>query len=115
MSDQSSSHNDPQWLDEFEHLANQQLEDGSSCDQVHPIVERWFDKLMQSDPPASRPSIAQALACLTTEVLNSTPEELIDSLLQQIDEDELSAWVENILLIGRAFEMALRKGDLDDL
>jgi hypothetical protein len=115
MSDQSSSHDDPQWLDEFEDLANRQLEDGSSCDQVHPIVERWFDDLMQTDPPVSRPSIAQAMACLSTEVLNNSPEELVEGLLQNMDEDELSAWVEHVLLIGRAFEMALRKGDLDDL
>ena len=115
MSDQYPSHDDPRWLDEFEELANRQLEDGSSCDQVHPIVERWFDKLMQDEPPASRPSIAQAMACLSTEVLNNSPEELVDSLLQHIDEDELGAWVEHVLLVGRAFEIALRRGDLDDL
>jgi hypothetical protein len=115
MSDQSSSHDDPRWLDEFEDLANRQLEDGSSCDQVHPVVERWFDDLMQSEPPASRPSVAQAMACLSTEILNRSPEDLMDSLLQHVDEDELAAWVEHVLLVGRAFEISLRKGDLDDL
>jgi hypothetical protein len=115
MSDQSSSHDDPRWLDEFEDLANQELDDGSSCDQVHPVIERWFDDLMQSEPPPSRPSVAQAMACLSTEILNRSPEDLMDSLLQYVDEDELAAWVEHVLLVGRAFEISLRKGDLDDL
>ncbi len=113
MSDQSSE--DPRWLDEFEDLANQQLEDGSSCEQVHPIVEKWFQKMMESDPPTSRPSVVQAMACLSTEVINSSPDDLIDTLLQHIEEDDLAVWVEHILLLGRAFEIALQKGDLDDL
>src|SRR5262249_13334664 len=114
MSDQSSSHDDPRWLDEFEDLANRQLDDGSSCDQVHPIVEQWFDKLMEGDPPASRPSVAQALACLSTEIFNHSPEDLIEGILQHIDEDELASWIEHILLVGRAFEISLRSGELDD-
>jgi hypothetical protein len=115
MSDQSTSHDDPRWLDEFEDLANRQLEDGSSCDQVHPIVERWFDNLMQHDPPTSRPSVAQAMACLSTEIFNNSPDDLMEALLQQVDEDELAAWIEHVLLVGRAFEISLRSGDLDDL
>jgi hypothetical protein len=39
----------------------------------------------------------------------------MDSLLEYVDEDELAAWVEHVLLVGRAFEISLRKGDLDDL
>ena len=115
MSDQSVSQDDPRWLDEFEDLANRQLEDGSSCDQVHPIVERWFDNLMQHDPPTSRPSVAQAMACLSTEIFNNSPDDLMEALLQQVDEDELAAWIEHVLLVGRAFEISLRSGDLDDL
>jgi len=115
MSDQSSSHDDPQWLDEFEELANRQLDDGSSCDQIHPIVERWFDKTMQGEPPPSRPSVAQAMACLSTEILNNSPDGLVDNLLQHMDEDELTTWVEHVLLIGRAFEISLFRGDFDDL
>ncbi len=115
MSDQSSSHDDPNWLDEFEDLANQQLEDGSSCEQIHPIVEHWFDELMQNDTLDSRPSVIQALACLSTEVLYNSPDEMIESLLHTMDEDELLIWIEHILLVGRAFESALRSGDLDDL
>lgn len=113
MSDESP--NDPQWLDEFEDLANRQLEDGSSCEQVHPIVEGWFHKLMEGEPPPSRPSIMQAMACLSTEVLHSTPDELIESLMEVMDEDDLAVWIEHILLIGRAFESSLRTGDFDDL
>ena len=54
MNDSSHLPEDPNWLDEFEDLANQQLDYGSSCEQVHPIVERWFQKLMENDPPESR-------------------------------------------------------------
>jgi hypothetical protein len=115
MSDQSSSSGDPRWLDEFEDLANQELEEGSSCEQVHPIVEKWFTRLMDGEPPESRPSIMQAMACLSTEVLNNLPDEMVDGLLDYMEEDDLALWVEHILLIGRAFEISLRSGDLDDL
>lgn len=112
MTDQS---NDPRWLDEFEDLANQQLEEGSSCEQVHPIVERWFHDAMQGDPPDSRPSVTQAISCLATEVLHGSPEDVVNTLLEHMSEDDLSLWIEHILLIGRAFEIGLEKGDLDDL
>jgi hypothetical protein len=115
MSDQSSSPNDPHWLDEFEDLANRQLEDGASCEQVHPVVERWFHELMEGEPPESRPSVEQAMACLSTEVLYNSPDDLVDSLLEHMDEEELATWIQQILLIGRAFEISLRSGGLDDL
>ena len=115
MSDQPSPENDPHWLDEFEDLANQQLDDGSACEQVHPVVERWFNKLMQGEPPESRPSIDQAMACLSTEILYNSPDDLVETLLRHIDEDDLAIWIEHILLVGRAFEISLQKGDLDDL
>ena len=115
MSDQSSPQNEPHWLDEFEELANRQLDDGSSCEQVHPIVERWLNKLMQGDPPDSRPSIAQAMACLSTEILYNSPDDLVKTLLQHMNEDDLAIWIEHILLVGRSFELSLQNGDLDDL
>lgn len=117
MSDRQAPHPDhnPSWLEPFEEMANDQLEDGSSCAQVHPIIARWFHTLLAGDPPESRDSIAQAMSCLATEIMNSTPEEVIDPLLNHVDEDEVALWIEQILLVGRAFEMALRKGDLDDL
>lgn len=113
MSEQSN--NDPRWLDEFEDLANDQLDEGSSCEQVHPIVERWFQKLIQGDPPVSRDSVMQAMACLATEILNNSPDYLVDPIVEEIGEDELAVWIEQILLIGRAFEIALRNGEFDDL
>ncbi len=113
MSDQLP--NDPRWLDEFEDLANNELDEGSSCEQVHPIVERWFQKLVQGDPPASRDSIMQAMACLATEILNNSPEYLVEPAVDEVGEDELAVWIEQILLIGRAFEIALRSGEFDDL
>jgi hypothetical protein len=115
MSEPSSSHDDPRWLDEFEDMANRQLDIGSSCDQVHPIVANWLEKLIEGERPTSRPSVEQAMACLSREIFNQAPEELVDTLLQHIDEDELEAWIEHVLLIGRAFETSLHNGDLDDL
>lgn len=109
------SPNDPDWLRKIEELANAQLGSGSSCEQVHPIVARWFEKLMDSDPPDSRDSVVQATSCLATEVLLSSPDELMGPLLEHADEDEVVLWIEQILLIGRAFEIALRAGELDDL
>jgi hypothetical protein len=113
MADQSTD--DPRWLDEFEDLANRQLEDGSSCEQVHPVVEKWFHQLMEGEPPASRPSVVQAMACLSTEVLYNSPEDMMETLLEHMEEDDLALWIEHILLVGRAFEIALRSGELDDL
>ena len=113
MSDQPP--NEPDWLDEFQELANRELADGSSCEQVHPIVERWYRGLMQSEPPPSRDSVLQAMACLTTEILHDAPEDVLEEVLKQVDEDTLASWVEYVLMIGRAFEAALRSGDLDDL
>jgi hypothetical protein len=115
MTNPPSNPDDPHWLDEFEDLANRELRDGSACEQVHPIVEGWFQRLMAQEPPVSRPSVEQATACLTTEVINSFPDDVYDALLEQFDEDEVVAWVEQILRIGRAFEAALREGKLDDL
>jgi len=113
--DKKSSSHDPEWLRQIEELANTQLGSGSSCEQVHPIVARWFEKLMESDPPPSRDSVVQATSCLATEVLFSSPEHLIDPLLEQFDEDEVALWIEQIILVGRAFEIALQNGELDDL
>jgi hypothetical protein len=106
---------DPKWLDEFEDLANEELGEGSACEQVHPIVERWFTKLLDGEPPTSKPSVEQAMVCLTTEVLNTLPEETSNAILEVMDEEDFAEWVEMVLLIGRAFEQSLRSGELDDL
>ena len=105
----------PEWLKPYEELANTELPHGSSCEQIHPVMEQWFTKLMDGDPPESRDSVVQAVACLATEVLHSSPEHLIDPLISEAGEDELAIWIEQILLIGRAFEISLRNGELDDL
>ncbi len=113
MSDQTP--HEPDWLDDFEDLANRELPDGSSCEQVHPIVERWYRQLMQREPPASRDSVLQAMACLSTEILYDSPEDIRSEILKHVDEDSLARWIEYVLMIGRSFELALRNGDLDDL
>jgi hypothetical protein len=115
MSKKKKKINDPQWLDEFNQLADEQLGHGSACEQVHPIVERWFDNLLEGDPPTSRPSVEQAMMCLATEVLSTLPQEVLDTIGEVMDEDEFYVWIEQVLLIGRSFEMSLRNGELDDL
>jgi hypothetical protein len=82
---------------------------------VHPIVERWYRHLMEHEPPDSRESIMQAMACLSTEILYDTPDAVLKEVLNHVDEDTLANWIEYVLMIGRAFERGLRNGDLDDL
>jgi len=105
----------PSWLSEFEDLANRELGTGSACEQVHPHVAAWYQKAHEAGPLASRDSIEQAMACLSTEVLNSIPDGLFEKLMEIVDEDTLAAWVEYVLYIGRAFERSLNQGDFDDL
>lgn len=109
---------EPDWLDEFRDLANRELgdpTDGASCEQVHPIVEQWYRRTLEQEPPASRDAVMQAMACLSTEILGSAPEELVGPILEHVNEDDLATWVEFVLMMGRAFEASLRDGDLDDL
>jgi len=47
--------------------------------------------------------------------LNNSPEYLVDPVVDEAGEDEMAVWIEQILLIGRAFEIALRDGEFDDL
>jgi hypothetical protein len=115
VSDRPNPNDTPEWLHPYEEMANNQLGHGSSCEQVHPIVADWFTKLMAGEPPQSRDSVIQAVSCLATEVLYSSPDNLVDPLLQHASEDDIAVWIEQILLIGRAFEIALRSGQLDDL
>ena len=113
MSDQTPQ--EPDWLDEFRDLANRELGEGSSCEQIHPIVERWYRGLAETEPPASRDSVLQAMACLSTEILYDSPENVREEILKHVDEDTLAGWIEYVIMIGRAFEAGLRSGDLDDL
>jgi len=115
MNDDPRHPNEPEWLDEFRELANRELPEGSSCEQVHPIVERWYRQMLEREPPAGSDSIDQAMACLATEILNEAPDELIDALAEHIDEDLIADWVVFTLMVGRAFEASLRDGGLDDL
>lgn len=114
MSDRHDA-NKPDWLDEFEDLANQRLDDGSSCEQIHPLIAAWYKETMAGDPPISRESVWQAMQCLTTEVLNDIPLSLVEVLASEDLDDELADWVTELLLVGRAFQIALDRGRLDDL
>lgn len=105
------------WLEEFEQLADDVLsqQETSACDQIHPIVADWYYKTISKEPPASRDSVMQALVCLTSELMADMPDEIFEALSQYVDEDEVALWLQEILLIGRAFEQSLKRGDLDDL
>lgn len=109
----------PEWLDDIETFANDQLgeiEDGAACKQIHPIMERWYERLMDGEPPESRDSVLQAIACLSTEVFLDMPDNLFEAVMSADDEQmEIIYWIQEILTIGRAFQMSLDKGELDDL
>lgn len=105
----------PDWLDEFEDLANEELVEGSACDQVHPLIAAWYEEIMAGDPPESRDSVWQALHCLTTEALNDIPPVVASALAEHEIGDALEEWVTELLLVGRAFQLALDNGRLDDL
>jgi hypothetical protein len=103
------------WLDEFADLADNTLGEGSACDQIHPIVERWLYEWLDSDMPTPRSSVSQALACLATEVLNNAPERIANTLTENCDEDDVLQWIQAVLITGQAFQSALDTGQLDDL
>lgn len=112
---QASAAARPAWLSEFEELANRELGSGSACEQVHPHVAEWYDRAHNAGPLESRDSIQQAMACLSTEVLNAIPDDFFEDLMEIVDEDTLAAWIEYVLFIGRAFEKSLSSGEFDDL
>jgi hypothetical protein len=111
----SPENNDPNWLDEFEQMADDKLGEGSACEQVHPIVERWLNEWLDSDITAPRSSVMQALACLATEIINNAPESIMEALENHCEEDEVYDWIQAILITGQAFQTALNEGRLDDL
>lgn len=114
----ANTHHDDrlEWLDEFQELANELLNQGSAHDQIHPIVAKWYDEIMADDPPQSRDAVWQAMHCLTTEVLNDMPEPLAAALTSPDDLAEaLNDWIIEVLLVGRAMQIALDSGRLDDL
>lgn len=106
---------EPEWLREFEELAKRELNAEASCEQVHPVVQQWLEKLLSQEPPPARPSVMQAMACLSTEVMHHIPENIFNSMMNIFNEEELAAWLEYVLMVGRAFEISLRDGGLDDL
>jgi hypothetical protein len=106
----------PKWLDEFENLANSQLASGSACSQIHPIVERWYQKLQTQDRPPSRDSVMQAISCLSTELIEEMPSEIFEAVSNNdLAYDQIAIWIQQILMVGRAFQLSLDRGELDDL
>ncbi len=113
---------DPKWMDEIQNLADEILgapENGSACEQVHPVIARWYDdqvERMDDEPPEVRPSVWQAVSCLATEILmDAEGDDSLEAMFDVVDEDTLGMWVEYILMVGRSMEASLRDGELDDL
>ena len=107
--------NDLNWLNEFEQMAEDELGEGSACDQIHPIVEKWLREWLESDIPTPRSSVSQAVACLATEIINNTPENILNALMEHCEEEEVLQWIQGVLVTGQAFQEALNNGRLDDL
>ena len=106
----------PEWLEEFEEMANERLDNGSACHQVHPIVENWYRKLLHQSPPPSRDSVLQAVSCLSTELVTDMPDSIFDALFNNETEyDDVTFWIQEMITVGRAFQIALDNGELDDL
>lgn len=59
--------------------------------------------------------VLQAMHCLTTEAMNDMPQAVSEALSGRDLDDELAEWVTELLLVGRAFQIALTNGRLDDL
>lgn len=109
---------DNNWFEEFSRMADNRLGEGSACAQIHPIVEGWFNawaEREEADSDSMRASVVQALSCLATEVLNSSPQSILDVLVEHCDQDEVAEWIMHILAAGKAFQQALDNGELDDL
>ena len=106
---------DLNWLTEFEEMADETLGDGSACEQIHPIVEQWLQEWLSSEMPTPRSSVSQAVACLATEVINNAPEEIMNTLMEHCEEEDILQWIQGIVVIGQAFQTALNNGRLDDL
>ena len=113
---------DPKWMEEIQELAEEVLgapENGSACEQVHPIIANWYDEKLEKmgdEPIEDRSSVWQAVSCLATEImLDAESDESLEPLFTTVDEDILGMWVEYILMVGRAMEASLRDGELDDL
>ncbi len=112
-----NKHNKLEWLEEFERLAEEVLsqQETSAYDQIYPIVKTWYEETLNTDFPASREAVIEAVACLTSEVFADMPDSIFDALVDSADEEEVAIWLFEVLMLGRAFEQALRNGRLDDL
>ncbi len=112
----SGTPREPSWLHDLEEYADANLETGSSCDQVHPIVQQWHDHFLECEPPSDdRDSVCQAMSCLSTEVVHTIPDTMLQAICELFNQDDLTAWVQYVLTVGRAFERGLNNGELDDL
>jgi len=107
------------WLDEFEHLANDILSESPTCD--HAVIERavktWYETILNEDylMPAKQATTA-AVASLATEVLTDMPQCVYNKLQDDSSTPELVTWVQEILMLGRCLEHALhtKQLNLDD-
>ncbi|MGV2438004.1 MAG UNVERIFIED_CONTAM: hypothetical protein LVT10_26565 [Anaerolineae bacterium] len=121
MSDHSHTPlpDDPDWMETLDDYANDQLSDlemDTSCDQIHPIIANWYRETLEQAPPPASSAVWQAVACLTTEIIQGMQEdEELAGVMNEESIAPLALWIEDIITLGRAFEIALRTGRLDDL
>lgn len=110
---------DPDWMGSLDDYANDQLSDleaNTSCEQIHPIIADWYRETLEKAPPAASSAVWQALSCLATEIIQDMQEdEELEGVIDLDTIEPLSLWIEDILTLGRALEVALRNGRLDDL
>lgn len=103
------------WLEEYERLAEAILgdQDTRTSKDIHPIVKAWYEETLNTDAfvPSTQLTL-QALACLTTEVMTDMPDNIFHQLFFQVEEEEIIRWVQEILILGRTFEHALKTGQL---
>ena len=115
----SPEENQPDWMDDIQDHADRvlgELDSGTAYDQVHPVIASWYDDELEKEPPESRPAVWQAVACLATEIMmDAENDDSLAPLLESADDEAVAMWIEHILLVGRAMEISLRNGDLDDL
>jgi len=106
------------WLEEFERLADEVLSGRKTAPQlevIQPKIKAWYEATLDQDHPDERPTLNQALACLTTEIMTDMPTSLFEALVDKVDDEDVADWILDILMLGRAFEKALQSGKLDEL
>ena len=105
------------WLTGFNDLANKRLNEQPEVRSLFPTIEEWFSSQHSNSVETIDSPIQKAVACLSTEVIFSMPDELRElfDFRHAQDEEKLVEWIQRILNIGRAFQESLDWGEFSDL